>query len=155
MRKGEAASLVSSTGHDFAFLDSWQSIIRAGMLWGLGLVMFVGYAAIGVLAVSGVARMIARKWKAGLLRLAFSIIAVVAAVPLMGALGIAYANVMYRSEPPPPVGTPWPEASTKARYLGQSIAMQMNLAVVGLLVGIVVGVFVVVRARRKKLTGPS
>lgn len=111
------------------------------MLWALGILMALGFGGIGVLFVTGIAKLFARSWKAAAIRLALGVLMVVVSVPAMGALGLAYANVNTNGL----VGDP----SVKARFLGEAIAMQMNCGAFGLLIGLVIGVFVVLRHRKR------
>lgn len=111
------------------------------MLWALGILMTLGFGSIGALLVAGIAKLLARSWKAGLVRLTLGVLMVVASVPAMGALGLAYATANH--------GDATGDPSVKARFLGEAIAMQMNCGAFGLLVGLGVGVFVVLRRRRR------
>lgn len=111
------------------------------MLWVLGIVASLGFGAIGVLFVSGIARLFARNWKAGLVRLALAVVLAALSVPAMGALGLAYATAIHGDAIDP---------SAKARFLAEAIATQMNCGAFGLLVGLALGVIAVLRHRTKK-----
>lgn len=110
------------------------------MLWLLGFLMALGFGAIGSLLVTGITKLFARSWKAGFVRLAIGVALLVVSVPAMGALGLAYATANHSGA----AGDP----SIKASFLAEAIAMQMNCGAFGLLVGLVVGVFVVLRRRK-------
>lgn len=111
------------------------------MLWALGILMALGFGAVGVLLVTGIGKLFARSWKAGLARLVVALVLVALSVPAMGALGLTYATANHGNTPGDP--------SVKARFLGEAIAMQMNCGAFGLLVGLAVGVFAVLLQRKK------
>ena len=111
------------------------------MLWALGILMALGFGAIGSLLVTGIAKLFARSWKAGFVRLALGVVLFVVSVPAMGALGLAYATSSHSGAASDP--------SVKARFLAEAIAMQMNCGAFGLLVGLVLGVFIVLRHRKQ------
>lgn len=112
------------------------------MLWSLGILMALGFGAIGVLLVTGIAKLFARSWKAGFVRLALGVTLFVLSVPAMGALGLAYATANH--------GDQGGDPSIKARFLAEAIAMQMNCGAFGLLVGLGSGVVMALRGRKKR-----
>lgn len=86
------------------------------MLWALGILMALGFGTIGVPFVSGIAKLFARSWKAGFVRLAVGVVLFVVSVPAMGALGLAYATSNHNGAASDP--------SVKARFLAEAIAMR-------------------------------
>jgi hypothetical protein len=126
------------------------------MLQGISALMFVSYLAIGATLVLALTALMARRWKVGLVRLSLVALGLLLSLLAMGLLDVVYATSMVDGSGPAPsqmVDDSGPAPSQKATFGGEAISTQMNCAALGLVVGLVVGVVLEWRSRRRKLAG--
>ena len=110
------------------------------ILWGMRLVMFLGYAGIAVLVTSAVAHLLARHWGAGLGRLGLVLLMLIASLVAMGLLAGLHTIWLHDGAPVP--------RGMKAQVLAEAISTQMNWAAAGVLGGIIAGLMIQRRRRR-------
>jgi hypothetical protein len=99
------------------------------MLWAIKALMFAVYAAVGVLLVLAFSALARRRWKVGFRRLGSAVLAALLSIVAMPLLGGLYAVSRVDG----------PEASAKAYTFGSAISEQLNVAVSGLPVGLLLG----------------
>jgi hypothetical protein len=109
------------------------------MLWAIKALIFTVYAAIGVLLVLSFTALFARRWKVAVRRFVSAVLAVLLSIVAMPLLGAVYALVAT------------PDHSDRAFSIGSALSNQLNVAVSGLPVGLLLGLgFVWLTGRRRR-----
>ena len=104
------------------------------ILWGIGVLSGLSYAAAAVSCARGVAALLFRDWMPGLRRVALGVIGALALMPAMALVAVGLSSRV--------------DAAHKARVLGHAISAQMNGGVLGALLGLALGGVLEWRTRR-------